>query len=128
MQTILCSPLPVEKDGTGERIADFSLVQADLYPSAQFGTLEPLKGKQRLVFNNRIVEPCCKSKAEFLTFMEQLRPDRNNLILIFTQLLTDSEKLLIHAMCGTHKARLRMLKPTHCRWWCKPWWVGCQFK
>jgi hypothetical protein len=49
MRTILHSPLSVEKDGSGERIAGFSFIQADLYPSAQFDTLEPLKGKQRLL-------------------------------------------------------------------------------
>jgi hypothetical protein len=49
MRTILHSPLPIEKDGSCQRVACLSLVQTDLYPPTQFKTLEPLKGKQRLL-------------------------------------------------------------------------------
>jgi hypothetical protein len=49
VRTILHSPLPIEKDGMCQRVARLSLVQANLYPPTQFKTLEPLKGKQRLL-------------------------------------------------------------------------------
>ena len=49
VRTILHSSLPIEKDGTCQRVARLSLVQANLYPPTQFKTLEPLKGKQRLL-------------------------------------------------------------------------------
>ena len=49
MRTILDAPVPIEKDGAGQRIAGFSFVQPNLDPSAQFYALQPFQRKERFL-------------------------------------------------------------------------------